>query len=291
MAIYKNVSSQVIIRKILRDLKPNNANWVDDAVEWIGEALEHIGASPQLETKNIVLTVAEYKVALPSDLYYINQVSVNNSVTPATTAELATITEKLNTIKALIDANPNQKLYSELRDLNSRMIILQALYFSPSMSGALDPLSYGTPTFMKSIHCDKCVNETATNKDWYIVENNLIKTSFKTGEICLSYKAFSTDEDCYPLVPDDISFKEAMFWYVFKQMLLGGFDKPTNKIDYGFADQKWRYYCTQARNNANYPDIDRMESFMNQWVRLTPDLNRHQTYFEDLNTRESLYRG
>ena len=44
--IYKNKSSQTIIRKVFRDLKPTNDNWTDDAVEWIGEALEHIGASP-----------------------------------------------------------------------------------------------------------------------------------------------------------------------------------------------------------------------------------------------------
>jgi hypothetical protein len=103
--------------------------------------------------------------------------------------------------------------------------------------------------------------------------------------------AFPTDEDCYPLIPDDISFKEAMFWYIYKQLLLGGFDKPTNKIDYTFADQKWQYYCTQARNSANYPDIDKYQSFMDQWVRLVPSINRHAVFFEDLNDRETLYRG
>ena len=48
MAIYKTISSQEIIRKVMRDLKPEDANWIDDAIEWIGEALEHIVASAQL---------------------------------------------------------------------------------------------------------------------------------------------------------------------------------------------------------------------------------------------------
>jgi hypothetical protein len=93
------------------------------------------------------------------------------------------------------------------------------------------------------------------------------------------------------MVPDDISYKEAMFWYIYKQMLLGGYDKPSNRIDYNFADAKWKYYCTQARNAANYPDIDRYESYMNQWVRLVPDINRHAAFFETLNDRETLYRS
>ena len=51
----------------MRDLKPSDDNWIDDAIEWMGEALEHIGATPQLDTKNCVLTVADYKVVLPND--------------------------------------------------------------------------------------------------------------------------------------------------------------------------------------------------------------------------------
>ena len=43
--------------------------------------------------------------------------------------------------------------------------------------------------------------------------------------------------------------------------------------------------------SANYPDIDRYESFMNQWVRMIPDISSHDQAFEDLNTRENLYRG
>ena len=44
--------------------------------------------------------------------------------------------------------------------------------------------------------------------------------------------AFPIDEDCFSTVySDDISCaKSAMFWYIQKQMLLGGFDKPNNKI-------------------------------------------------------------
>ena len=103
--------------------------------------------------------------------------------------------------------------------------------------------------------------------------------------------AFPTDAECFPLVPDDISYKDAMFWYVYRQLLLAYPKFKDNGIDYAFADEKWRYYCTQARNAANYPDIDKYESFLNQWVRLIPDMNKHDELFEGLNTRENLHRG
>ena len=293
MAIYKTISSQALIRKVLRDLRPVNTNWLDDAVEWVGEALEHIGASTQLETKQKVLSVKEYKTLLPSDLYYVNMVATSTQTGTAISTQLSELKAELATLNASIASNPNQDLYAQLRDISGRIITLQGGYFKDAET--LTPLKYGTTTFPRDIHCSKCVNELATAADWYIIENGYIKTSFLTGELCISYMAFPTDVDCYPLVPDDISFREAIFWYIYKKLLLGGYIELSkmqqNGIKYDFADERWRYYCTQARNNANYPDIDRMESFMNQWVRLVPDLNRHENNFTELGDRETLYRS
>ena len=294
MAIYKTTSSKVIVRKIFRDLKPNYADWVDDAIEWIGEALEHIGSAPQLVRKNKVLTMKDHKALLPHDLYYINQVSVNNGVKSNTETELDTLIDKVNDLKDQIaTAQAAGQEYSDtasvLHEINNRIVILENVYFSDTKLN--EPLQYGSSTFHKSMHCTDCVNEYAYSKDTYIIDCEYIKTSFETGKICLSYMAFPTDIDCYPLVPDDISFKEAMFWYVYKKMLLSTPAFKENGINYEFAENQWKYYCAQARNAANFPDIDRYESFMNQWVRLVPSLNDYGDFFEELNTRENYYRG
>ncbi len=289
--VYRLTSSKAIVRKIMRDLKPPGDNWIDDSIEWIGEALEHIGATPQLVQKGKVLNVVDYKVLLPSDLYYINQVAINNVISPTITNELTELVAQLAALNAQVVSDPNDKIaYNyQLREINARIGVLENLYLAAD--NTLSPLQYGTSTFPAGIHCDNCVNQFIKCKETYIVDGGYIKTSFKEGPICLSYTAFPLDEDCYPMVPDDISYKEAMFWYVYKQMMLGGYVPSMNGIDYNFADQKWRYYCTQARNAANYPSIDKYESFLNQWVRLVPNINRHSTGFENLNTRENLDRG
>lgn len=307
MAIYKNTSCKTVIRKVMRDLKPNNSDWVLDAVEWVGEALEHIGATTQLEKKQCVMTIKDNKCVLPGNLYFINQVAVNSSMTKATGKTLDDVNTKIANLKNDIreynsgvedltsstlvtaDLDKFDTQYKsnvlELRNLSNSLTALQGSYFKGGAS--MEPLKYGASTFHDSMHCDECVNEFAESADSYIIDGGYIKTSFGDGKVCLSYMAFPVDKDNYPMIPDDVSYKEAMFWYVYKQMLLGGYDKPTNKIDYAFADQKWQHYCSQARNAANFPDIDRYESFMNQWVRLVPDLNRHASFFEDLNTRET----
>jgi len=294
MAVYKTKSSKTIIRKIFRDLKPADDNWIDDAIEWIGEALEHIGASTQLLHKQCVLDVKNHKVLLPTDLYYINQVAINNSVSPVSSKELDTLIDKVKELKAEIaDAQANGLEYSSttsiLHEINSRIVVLENVYFKNSNN--MQPLQYGASNFHRSMHCDDCVNENVNYEDTYIIDNDYIKTSFESGKICLSYKAFPTDEDCFPLVPDDISYSEALFWYIYKKILLSKPDFKNNGINYGTAEQQWKYYCTQARNAANYPDIDRYESYMNQWVRMIPNINRHDVGFEQLNNREDLHRS
>jgi len=291
MAIYKTTSSQTIIRKIFRDLRPDNDNWIDDAIEWIGEALEHIGASTQLVQKQCVLDVSNHKVLLPADLYYINMVAVNGSVSPVSSKELDTLITKVKELKdqiiaAQADGTEYSSTTSVLHEINSRIVVLENVYFEGT--NTLQPLQYGASTFHKSMHCDGCVNENTSYKDTYIIDADYIKTSFQSGKICLSYKAIPTDEDCFPMVPDDISYKEAMFWYVYKKLLMLNPKFKQNGIDYSFAEERWQNYCTQARNAANYPDIDRYESFMNQWVKLIPNMSHHDTAFENLNTRESI---
>tara|TARA_R100000234_G_C4995109_1_gene177466 strand:+ start:956 stop:1843 length:888 start_codon:yes stop_codon:yes gene_type:complete len=295
MAVYKTISSKRIVRKIFRDLKPSNDNWIDDAIEWIGEALEHIGAASQLCQKQCVLEVKDHKVLMPSDLYYINQVAINGGVAPTTSAELDELITKVEELKAEIAAaQAAGQEYSSttviLHEINNRIKVLENVYFSDN-SASLQPLQYGASTFHKSMHCEGCVNESTRYEETYIVDCDYIKTSFASGKICISYMAFPTDEECYPLVPDDISYQEAMFWYIYKKILLGNPRFKNNQIGYEIADAKWKYYCTQARNAANYPDIDKYESFMNQWVRLIPDINRHDLAFENLNTREDLNRS
>ena len=290
----KTVSSKTIIRKIFRDLRPTNDQWVDDAIEWVGEALEHIGAASQLCQKQCVLDIKDHKTLMPTDLYYINQVAINNAVSPVNSQELDTLLTKVNDLKVQIKSAQDagieySSVSSVLHEINSRIVILENVYFKDDSS--MRPLQYGASTFHRSMHCEGCVNENAQYEDTYIVDCDYIKTSFPTGKICISYMAFPLDDDCYPLVPDDISFREAMFWYVYKQILLGTPKFKNNGIDYNFADNKWKYYCTQARNAANFPDIDKYESFMNQWVRLIPNINRHDSGFEQMNTREDLNRN
>jgi len=102
MAIYKHVSSKEIIRKVFRDLKPATGNWIHDSIEWIGEALEHIGASAQLCTKHAVIPITNHKGSLPGDLYYINQVAINTCVSASVDLQINTVVDQIQALNSNI---------------------------------------------------------------------------------------------------------------------------------------------------------------------------------------------
>ncbi len=318
MAIYKTTSSQVVIRKVMRDLAPQDSNWMQDAVEWIGEALEHIGASAQLVSKTCILSIEDHKCTLPADFYYLEQVALNQSSTAEAlenditklTTDLKVMTEAYQSSRTFIAdriiqmengtivdflSNNDLKVIDKINKASdsqfSRILAETQILvnrYSNFDSQSMQTMETCTNTFKPGDDCPDC-NEF-NSKSCYYIESDHIKTSFPKGKVCVAYKAFPTDHDCYPLVPDSISYKEAMFWYIFKKMLLRGFESP-NGFNYMTAHQQWQYYCTQARNEAVFPDIPQMESYMNQWVRLIPNINRSETQFENLGTREDIYRG
>lgn len=79
--VYNYISSQAIIGKVLRDFRVQRTDWINDAIEWIGEALSAIGTSAQLEDKTKIVKTHSHKARLPDDLYVITDVGYGNDNT------------------------------------------------------------------------------------------------------------------------------------------------------------------------------------------------------------------
>ena len=152
---------------------------------------------------------------------------------------------------------------------NGRVEIPCNLYLIKSIAHDGTWLPYGSQTFNYDLHCTDCVNEKQA-KDLpysYIVNPNWIQTNIPEGEkICVSYKAFAVDEEGFPQIPDKVTVKQALFWYITMLMCLGGFQHP--EINFDKAEQRWLKYCGQAEADLALLDKPQRETFRNQWVRL-----------------------
>lgn len=86
MAVFKQISIEVALRKIASDLgytKTNSSEFPwQDAVEWIAEALGQIGAYTQYNVKEITLTIEDYKSKLPADFIYMKRILNSDYNTP-----------------------------------------------------------------------------------------------------------------------------------------------------------------------------------------------------------------
>jgi len=122
----------------------------------------------------------------------------------------------------------------------------------------------------------------------YNINSAFINTNFKEGTITFAYIAMPTDSEGFPLVPNNISYKEAIFWYIAKKLMLGGFEHKI--IGYELAEARWHHYCSQARGKANMPNADGMESIKNQWNRLMPVMTDHSTFNRNISDSERLTR-
>jgi hypothetical protein len=124
----------------------------------------------------------------------------------------------------------------------------------------------------------------------YLVVPGYIKTALKEGNLMVSYQAIPVDDDGYPMIPDDESFEEALYWYINMKLTYPEWKagRVRDAIYYD-ARSSWNYYRKQAYGNAMMPNIDQLEAIKNAWLRLVPEINEHADAFTSLNERQTIY--
>ena len=96
---------------------------------------------------------------------------------------------------------------------------------------------------------------------YYKVQGNMVQTSLESMFIKLHYLSLPLDQEGYLLVPDVEEYKQALGFYVLRQLIGAGFEHPIWK-----GPQAWQHYDNQfekymgrALGIIKYPEIDRME--------------------------------
>ena len=108
----------------------------------------------------------------------------------------------------------------------------------------------------------------------------------------IAYSAVPTDSDGYPLIPDDQSFMEALYWYITMKLLYPEWKQGSIRdAIYYDARRSWNYYCKQAYGNALMPNKDQMESIKNTWLRLVPEIDEHANFYSTLGEQQVIYNN
>lgn len=231
--IYGYKSSRSVIGKVFRDLNLQDAHWIVDSIEWMGEALEAIGSIAQMVKNSKVAKTSSYKVLMPPNLAVLEEVRYGHFTSSMTA-----------------DSPPKAEDFTQIMAYEN---------------------NGSHPSLIPQYNSKKGV-KIGVNEGFFI-KGNMIQTTFEEDWVAIIYQSFAIDEDGYPMVPDHYSYDQALYWYIVMKMLEGGMVHPAGnqQINWAVAEDRWQYYCGQARNRSKMPDASKYRSFMRSWVKIIPN--------------------
>lgn len=126
----------------------------------------------------------------------------------------------------------------------------------------------------------------------YTVKPGFIMTNVPNGYLKLSYSAIPTDEESYPLIPDLMSYKEAIYWYVTMKMKYPEYlNGRMNREVYYDIRRSWNFYRNQAYAEALMPNEDGLESIKNNWNKIVPEFRDHNSFYSHTGERQIIYNA
>lgn len=118
-------------------------------------------------------------------------------------------------------------------------------------------------------------------------QGSVIFTSFKTGDIEISYKAIPTDDGGLPLLPDNPVFLKTLELYIKKEWFTILFDM--GKISPAVlqnTQQSYAFAAGQCNNEFMIPSVSEMEAFTRMYNTLIPRVNEFNKSFRHMGDRE-----
>jgi hypothetical protein len=272
-------------------------------IEWSGEALEKIGAFPSFTNKVTgkddvpLLQVENYMVKLPGDFYNLIQASFSTSQ-QGPYYPMRYGTGNFDSGNPDIASQNDATVTSDIANISDLTLFAMTLYdldyvdALAKINAEPDTRSKLTALLnMKTPTLPGVNNPMATTRDiTYVITPGYIKMNVESGWIMLAYQAIPTDTKGYPMIPDDASFLEAIYWYIvmklyYPQWVAG----QIRDAVYYDARRSWNYYCKQAYGQGLMPNTDQLESIKNSWVRLVPEIKEHTSGFSALGQESRVY--
>lgn len=294
MAVNRLISVDEVIRHTIQNFGIDTDINEDYFIDYIANALQDIGTFNQLVMKQAIVTIENYRGEMPCDYYKLHQIgsfiptnsvsNINyNTILPE---KLNYITDRINKLKYLIDnSTVNEEIVAYSKELTDLNVFL--LESQPNSTKGVTNLPYRDKTILFSNQ--SLVGDVESNKfskSDFKLEHNLITVGYETGFVKIIYMALPVDDNGYPLIPENISFRNAIGWYIAHKLAIRG--KLSNKeLSVQYCDRMWQRYCLQAKGDAYMPDITQMQEMANEHNKILNNPNLYYQRFRDLGKRQT----
>lgn len=298
--IHGQTSIKNVISKVIRDLQYNKDFPWQNAIEWGAEALQHIGAYLQFEKKCYKIQVNNYKGNLPCDFHMLLQASYNNRPMVPGAGSFSNLMDSccFNDVKdvdltiyqqAAVDA-----LEQRIKALEAQLLLTTDVVVIESLNNSINDCKKELLMIFNKTEAISPLVSTGLSSltHTYWINPHHLKTDIESGIVFIAYLAIPSDESGFPLIPDDISYREALYRYITMKLMYPQYlQGKLRDIQWKEMVDNWHYYCKQARGTANMPDTGQLENIKNMWVRLIPNINQFDSFFNNLNNQENLNLG
>ena len=121
----------------------------------------------------------------------------------------------------------------------------------------------------------------------YKIQGMVIFTSTKDVDVEMAYTAFATDDEGYPLLPDNASFLRGLENYIKLQWFTVLFDmgKISHQVLFN-TQQEYAWAAGDAQSEFSRLSLDEAETLFNSFKTLLPRNNEHWKAFFDNGAKE-----
>lgn len=277
------ISSKQILDELFRDNQYTIEVPWEDAIEWIGDAMELIKVPSQYIKKRATAQIVDFRTQLPCDYHQVIQVAgsfggsypfpmLDASNTFHPTEGSCNMSEVFKYLNGAIDPTNSSQEAPIGQDIAGNPVYALQAKNSTGQEFAINK--------SEAVLDGTIVPDNAT----YRINNDFIFTNFKTGCVFLAYEAFPIDKDGFPLIPDNTKYKLAVQAYIRLKIDYNMWRKgDITKDVYDDAQTNWCWYVGSAQNAARIPTLDKMESIKNM-QKLVMNRFHHENFFKNLNS-------
>lgn len=262
MLIDKYTSIKEVIRNVYRNTGREDEINIEDVAYWVYECMENIGYPlqyiPKLKGGNSdeAYVYDAYKIRLPNDFYKLLAVTVNG----------ATAIPSSNTYHNLVTSTccGFENISSSIDGFFDNF----GNFFSPQAP----PLTQNTNIQVEQLS--------------FTINESYITFNLKEGTVCMAYLAYPIDDEGFPMIPDNIYYKQACAAFIQERLhYIDWLKQLLPEAVYRDSEKKYYVQLANARNEARMPSLQQMEALKNQQIKMVVRIDEYRNNFRTLGQR------
>lgn len=226
-------SSKIVVSRILRNTKGIGADYIDDILEWIPEAVLKMKTKYSLEARAYQVQIEHNQGMLPCKIEGLLCVLCNGY--------------RLN----YYDKGGNRPHHP-----NSAGLLFKSAVPIYTSSGDISAGDEGRSKFPTDVIV--AMDTDCDPNNWYRVNGRYLETSVKCGTVTAWVQEVPKDIEGYPLIPDVENYLEAVYRYCRMMLIEAGYEDKI--FNHAMAEAKWNDYAGKAIADTTFPTPDQVES-------------------------------